>query len=673
MPSRRCLVAPQNTFVEHVSKLCYTQNSTFLVANARIFDNPIVYVSDCFCELTGFSKFELLQKSSSLTWMHGELTSAESIHRYKQILESGVSDQVEMLLYRKSAKPTWLSLRVVPIKSEKSSIILLLIIVKDVTILKQHVETDNANAGLSKLARFATLMTRLKTLQPQLSATTTAITIDNNITPIPTYKQEPPVTPPNIILHYSFFKTTWDWIILILTVYTCILTPYSATFYNSRNPKMLVLTIFDNLIDVIFALDILLTFHVTLVGPSGEVISDYNIIRKTYLKSWFIVDLIACLPYDFISVLSTNDDYIDIVNELSLARMLRISRVARYLDSYVEYGASVLVLLIALFVLVAHWFACIWYSIGYSESVKGMKNSWLQLLGESIHMNFTLVNVWAGGPDEMMSYMSAFYFTLSSMTTIGFGNISASTDAEKIFACTMMIFGSLLYATIFGNVATIIQQMNSTSGRYHEMLKNVNEFMALHGIPDELSERIIDFIVSTWSITRGIDAENVLSYCPADMRADICVHLNRKVFFEQSAFRLASEGCLRALAIHFKLSHWAPGNMLFHQGESLESLCFIASGTLEVVQDDEIVAVLSAGDSLGDIFWREETIGLCSANVRALTYCNLHIIDRNSLLEVLRFYQSFANSFARNLKLTYNLRKRVRNIAFIYLFHLIIK
>ncbi len=51
------------------------------------------------------------------------------------------------------------------------------------------------------------------------------------------------------------------------------------------------------------------------------------------------------------------------------------------------------------------------------------------------------------------------------------------------------------------------------------------------------------------------------------------------------------------------------------------------------------------------------------ANVRALTYCDLHVIKRDRLLEVLDFYQAFANSFARNLTLTYNLRHRVRKIT----------
>lgn len=84
----------------------------------------------------------------------------------------------------------------------------------------------------------------------------------------------------------------------------------------------------------------------------------------------------------------------------------------------------------------------------------------------------------------------------------------------------------------------------------------------------------------------------VLNYCPKDMKADICVHLNRKVFNEHPAFRLASDGCLRALAMHFAMSHSAPGDLLYHTGESIDSLCFIVTGSLEVIQDDEVVAIL---------------------------------------------------------------------------------
>lgn len=87
----------------------------------------------------------------------------------------------------------------------------------------------------------------------------------------------------------------------------------------------------------------------------------------------------------------------------------------------------------------------------------------------------------------------------------------------------------------------------------------------------------------------------VLQICPKDMRADICVHLNRKVFKEHPAFRLASDGCLRALGVEFQTVHSAPGDLIVHAGESVDSLCFVVSGSLEVIQDDEVVAILGKG------------------------------------------------------------------------------
>lgn len=120
---------------------------------------------------------------------------------------------------------------------------------------------------------------------------------------------------------------------------------------------------------------------------------------------------------------------------------------ARKLDQYIEYGAAVLVLLIVMFALIAHWFACIWFTIGSYEASNGVQHSWLQRLGKEIEAAYVFVNetegesIWTGGPSDAMSYYSALYYTLSCMTSVGFGNISPSSVYEKIFTICMMILG----------------------------------------------------------------------------------------------------------------------------------------------------------------------------------------------------------------------------------------
>jgi hypothetical protein len=76
---------------------------------------------------------------------------------------------------------------------------------------------------------------------------------------------------------------------------------------------------------------------------------------------------------------------------LKVVRLLRLGRVARKLDRYIEYGAAVLILLILLFGLIAHWFACIWYTIGDSEAIANTTYGWLHRLGRDIGKPYTQV------------------------------------------------------------------------------------------------------------------------------------------------------------------------------------------------------------------------------------------------------------------------------------------
>uniref|UniRef100_A0A665U4G8 Potassium voltage-gated channel subfamily H member 1-like n=1 Tax=Echeneis naucrates TaxID=173247 RepID=A0A665U4G8_ECHNA len=687
---RRGLVAPQNTFLENIVRR--SNDTNFVLGNAQIVDWPIVYSNDGFCKLSGYHRAEVMQKSSTCSFMYGELTDNETSEKVRQTFENYEMNSFEILMYKKNRMPVWFFVKIAPIRNEQDKVVLFLCTFSDITAFKQPIE-DDSSKGWGKLARLTRALTSSRGVLQQLapavhkgenvhkhSRLAEVLQLGSDI--LPQYKQETPKTPPHIILHYCLFKTTWDWVILILTFYTAIMVPYNVSFKTKQNNVTWLVV--DSIVDVIFLVDIVLNFHTTFVGPAGEVISDPKLIRMNYVKTWFVIDLLSCLPYDVINAFENVDEVSasnmilppplplqgisSLFSSLKVVRLLRLGRVARKLDHYIEYGAAVLVLLVCVFGLAAHWLACIWYSIGDYEVIDEDTNtvrmdSWLFLLGETVgtpyRFNASGSGRWEGGPSKDSVYITSLYFTMTSLTSIGFGNIAPNTDGEKIFAVAMMMIGSLLYATIFGNVTTIFQQMYANTNRYHEMLNSVRDFLKLYQVPKGLSERVMDYIVSTWSMSRGIDTDKVLQICPKDMRADICVHLNRKVFKEHPAFRLASDGCLRALAMEFQTVHCAPGDLIYHAGESVDSLCFVVSGSLEVIQDDEVVAILGKGDVFGDIFWKEMTLAQSCANVRALTYCDLHIIKRDALQKVLEFYSNFANHFSRNLVLTYNLRKRI--------------
>ncbi|XP_050098115.1 potassium voltage-gated channel subfamily H member 6 isoform X5 [Anopheles aquasalis] len=489
---------------------------------------------------------------------------------------------------------------------------------------------------------------------------------------LPEYKLQSPRVHKWTILHYSPFKAVWDWIILLLVMYTAIFTPYVAAFllsepdYNQRKNRKYAddpIVIIDLIVDVTFVVDILINFRTTFVNGQDEVVSHPGRIAVHYLSGWFLIDLVAAIPFDLLLVGSDTDELgldkdetTTLIGLLKTARLLRLVRVARKIDRYSEYGAAVLVLLMATFALIAHWLACIWYAIGNAERpLLKAKIGWLDALAQDTQ-EYYFPNNTGGGPSVKSRYVTALYFTFTSLTSVGFGNVAPNTDAEKIFTICVMLVGSLMYASIFGNVSAIIQRLYSGTARYHTQMLRVREFIRFHQIPNPLRQRLEEYFQHAWTYTNGIDMNSVLKGFPECLQADICLHLNRNLLNNCSAFEAASPGCLRALSLKFKTTHAPPGDILVHKGDVLTYLYFIARGSIEILKDDVVMAILGKDDIFGENPCIHSTLGKSNSNVKALTYCDLHKIHRDDLLDVLDLFPEFYDSFVNSLEITYNMR-----------------
>uniref|UniRef100_UPI00398F7E09 voltage-gated inwardly rectifying potassium channel KCNH2-like n=1 Tax=Pristiophorus japonicus TaxID=55135 RepID=UPI00398F7E09 len=482
---------------------------------------------------------------------------------------------------------------------------------------------------------------------------------------LPEYKLQAPRIHKWTILHYSPFKAVWDWLILLLVIYTAIFTPYSAAFLlndqeevrrrdcgYSCNP----LNVVDLLVDIMFIIDILINFRTTYVNSNDEVVSHPGKIAVHYFKGWFLIDMVAAIPFDLLIFRSGSEETTTLIGLLKTARLLRLVRVARKLDRYSEYGAAVLFLLMCIFALIAHWLACIWYAIGSVERMwLRPRIGWLDSLGEQIGKPYN-DSVAASGPSIKDKYVTALYFTFSSLTSVGFGNVSPNTNSEKIFSICVMLIGSLMYASIFGNVSAIIQRLYSGTARYHTQMLRVREFIRFHQIPNPLRQRLEEYFQHAWSYTNGIDMNAVLKGFPDCLQADICLHLNRSLLQHCKAFKGATKGCLRALAMKFKTTHAPPGDTLVHAGDVLTALYFISRGSIEILRADVVVAILGKNDIFGEPINLYARPGKSNADVRALTYCDLHKIHREDMLEVLDMYPEFSGHFWSNLEITFNLR-----------------
>ncbi|CAL1528803.1 unnamed protein product, partial [Lymnaea stagnalis] len=572
----------------------------FVIANAQVETVPIIFCNDGFCELTGYSRAEVMQKSSLCDFLHGPLTSSYAISQIKDFLQGSEENQVEILYYKKDGARFLCSVLVAPVKNETGDIMMFIINYEDITetatknelkkftnspTVVNHVKTNFVNQAssdselhrqrvrpladsLGNLVESCTKRGDKDVVDPpkgiilpnvanmkQNVSDKVAQVLSLGAEVLPEYKLQSQRIHKFTLLHYSPFKAVWDWIILLLVIYTAIFTPYAAAFLLSEEKKQNdrpvtiqerysePLTIIDLIVDIMFIIDIFINFRTTYVNKNDEVVSHPGKIAVHYFKGWFLIDVVAAIPFDLLLFGSETDETTTLIGLLKTARLLRLVRVARKLDRYSEYGAAVLLLLMATFALIAHWLACIWYAIGNMERNLSLNNKdqprfgWLDELAKQTHQYYNETNMALGGPTIKSKYVTALYFTFSSLTSVGFGNISPNTNSEKIFSILIMLIGSLMYASIFGNVSAIIQRLYSGTSRYHTQMLRIKEFIRFHQIPNPLRQRLEEYFQHAWSYTNGIDMNMVLKSFPECIQADVCLHLNRNLLQNCPAFK----------------------------------------------------------------------------------------------------------------------------------------
>ncbi|KAJ8273871.1 hypothetical protein GJAV_G00106440 [Gymnothorax javanicus] len=428
-------------------------DSNFLLANAQVRKGfPIVYCSDGFCDLTGFSRTEVMQEGCACRFLYGPETCEAITIQVDRALEEKIEFKGEIIFYKKTATLFWCLLDIVPIKNEKGDVVLFLASFKDITDTKIKVvpedKRDERRKGrLKRGSQFNSSRLRgghspLPHLWTPAQPTEEAQCQAQQA--LPEYKVADAKKSKFILLHYSTFKAGWDWLILLATFYVAVTVPYNVCFIGDDDLNRST-TVSDIAVEILFIIDIVFSFRTTYVSKSGQVIFEARLICVHYTTTWFIVDLVAALPFDLL--LAFKVSVLSVVHLLKTVRLLRLLRLLQKMDRYSHHSTVVLTLLMSMFALLAHWMACIWYVIGKKEIELNAKNwdiGWLPELGKRLQSPHGGI---AGGngsvvPSLRSVYIASLYFTLSSLTSVGFGNVSANTDAEKIFSICIMLIGA---------------------------------------------------------------------------------------------------------------------------------------------------------------------------------------------------------------------------------------
>ncbi|XP_051893771.1 potassium/sodium hyperpolarization-activated cyclic nucleotide-gated channel 1 [Pristis pectinata] len=450
-----------------------------------------------------------------------------------------------------------------------------------------------------------------------------------------------------IIHPYSDFRFYWDFTMLLFMVGNLIIIPVGITFFKEETTTPWI--IFNVVSDTFFLMDLVLNFRTGIViEDNTEIILDPQKIKKTYLKSWFIVDFISSIPVDYIFLIVEKGIDSEVYKTaralrivrftkiLSLLRLLRLSRLIRYIHQWEEifhmtYDLASAVMrifnLIGMMLLLCHWDGCLQFLVPLLQDFPN--DCWVSL-------NNMVNDSWS----ELYSF--ALFKAMSHMLCIGYGRQAPESMSDIWLTMLSMIVGATCYAMFIGHATALIQSLDSSRRQYQEKYKQVEQYMSFHKLPADFRQKIHDYYEHRYQ-GKMFDEDNILGELNEPLREEIVNFNCRKLVASMPLFANADPIFVTAMLTKLKFEVFQPGDYIIREGTIGKKMYFIQHGVVSVHTKGNKEMKLSDGSYFGEICLL--TRGRRTASVRADTYCRLYSLSVDHFNEVLEEYPMMRRAF----------------------------
>lgn len=139
-----------------------------------------------------------------------------------------------------------------------------------------------------------------------------------------------------------------------------------------------------------------------------------------------------------------------------------------------------------------------------------------------------------------------------TLTTIG-EVPTPERDAEYIFVVIDFLIGVLIFATIVGNVGSMITNMNAARADFQSKMDAVKQYMEFRHVSKELENRVIKWFDYLWSNKQSLDEEAVTSILPDKLKAEIAIHVHLQALRRVQLFQDCEPGLLVQLVLKLRL------------------------------------------------------------------------------------------------------------------------
>ncbi|XP_057960180.1 potassium channel AKT1-like [Malania oleifera] len=386
----------------------------------------------------------------------------------------------------------------------------------------------------------------------------------------------------------------WDTFLVFLVFYTAWVSPFEFGFLDQPKGP---LSIADNIVNGFFAIDIILTFFVAYLDKASYLlIDDPKQIAGKYAKSWLAFDVISTIPSEIArKCLPEPLQAYGYFNMLRLWRLRRVSSIFARLEKDRSYSYFWVrcVKLVCVTLFSVHCAGCFFYLL--AEQYPDPKKTWFALAIENFEEQTVLDR-----------YLTAMYWSITTLSTTGYGDLHAVNSREMTFDIFYMLFNIGLTAYLIGNMTNLVVHGTSRTRKFRDTIQAVTSFSQRNQLPVRLQEQMLAHLCLKYKAdSEGLQQQEIIDALPKAIQSSIAHFLFYSLVDQVYLFHGVSNDLLFQLVSEMKAEYFPPKEDVILQNEAPTDLYVLVTGAVDLISHkngaEQVVGAAQTGDVCGEV------------------------------------------------------------------------
>lgn len=419
----------------------------------------------------------------------------------------------------------------------------------------------------------------------------------------------------------------WDKIVLGAVLYNLITLPFRLAFSYPFTGSLFFL---DCLADGVYLVDLIGAFIIHWSSNSSLQLSTKNH-RWSYWRYWAHLDILGSIPFDHIARFSLGSLSPAFIALLRTPRLLKGIHFAHfYLKRRKVIGPQALISplfrRVAWVLIIVHVLGCGWF--GLDQLQEFSEQTWVA------QQNLREQPLFA-------RYLYSIYWSLTTITTVGYGDLTPKTPVEIIYAMFTMLSGVVIWAYLIASITNYLSNRDTTSHSFRQKLAATMNFLEYREVPSPLQKRILKYYQELWDSNRAFTEADILSDLPSSLKSEISYFLNRDIVHKVPLFQGMEEGFIHSIVCMLQPQYFRPGDVIIRKGTIGHEMYFVRWGEVEILSSEgqEAEYLVGEGEFFGELSLLQ--VSQRSATVRAKTSCELFVLHKKDFEKVLKVYPDF--------------------------------